>query len=87
MEVEDLSDEELFKRLKYTNEKAPRCWIVWEVYQDGRTYPRAITTTPVRAEIYKRTILNEFKERPNILHPRIYIERSLLDHLFGSRGL
>jgi hypothetical protein len=59
------------------HEKLTPIWIVWES-REGIDQVRAIDTTEDRAEQHKRCLTN-------FLNPdaKVWIEKSVLDHLFG----
>lgn len=59
------------------------CWLLWELYE-GKMYLLAICTEEANAITYKRGLVRDAKNFGMML-PRLHIEKSQLNHLYGRR--
>jgi hypothetical protein len=57
------------------------CWLLWDFY-NGTMYLRSICTDKVLVAAYKKVILKE-AESFDLPRPRLYVEESQLNHLYG----
>lgn len=57
------------------------CWILWELFE-GKMYLRSINTVDTLAGIHKRCLIHEAEELGR-LRPKLYIEKSQMNHLYG----
>ena len=57
------------------------CWLLWELHE-GKMYLRSMCTDAVLASHHKKVVIHEaeFFSRPR---PRLYVEKSQLNHLYG----
>jgi len=59
------------------------CWLVLEVWRDGRIIPRCVSLTPNRAEYVKDRLVDLYEKEEPLKRPVISIEKQRMEHIFG----
>lgn len=60
-----------------------KCWLVLEVWKDGKIIPRCVSLTEGRAEHVKDLLIDIYESEEPSKRPIISIEHQRMEHIFG----